>query len=235
MANANTSTVSTSTPIRTQHADAPPERATVGAPLLFAGLCFIAYPALRPFSDEKSMQGARAFASPRWIAAHSLGIAGFVLLAVGLFGVYDMLTRISPDRRARAGLLLSWLGVGLTLPYYGAEVFGLHAAGQQAIATSNTTAFDSLIHDIRWEAGIYFIIAGLLLLAAGTITFATAAWRSPTLPRWSAVPLAVIVALYIPQFAAAQPVRIVHGVLLAGACAWLAWTVTRPTTVGRSC
>ena len=205
----------------------PARRSEVVAPLAVAGACFIAYPALRPFSDEKSLHGAQAFGSDRWIAAHSLGIVGFLALAVGLFGVYELLTRARPDRRARAGLLLCWVGVGLTLPYYGAEVFGLHAAGQQAVRSGDTAAFDTLTHDIRWEAGIWFIIVGLLLLAAGTIIFAVAAWRSDTLPRWSAVPLAVIIALYIPQFAASQPVRVAHGVLLAGACGWLAWAAAR--------
>lgn len=202
-------------------------RAAVVAPLAMAGACFVAYPALRPFSDETSVQGARAFASGRWIAAHTLGIAGFVLLAVALFGVYELLTGYGPDRRARTGLLLSWVGVGLTLPYYGAEVFGLHAAGQQAVTSGDTAVFDSLTHDIRWEAGIWFILAGLLLLAAGTVTVAAAAWHSAVLPRWSAVPLAVVLALYIPQFAASQPVRVAHGVLLALACAWLARAALR--------
>ena len=144
-------------------------------------MCFALYPALRPFSDEKSLDSARAFASTRWLVAHSLGIAAFILLAVGLFAVYEHIQDTTAHRTARAGLLLSWIGVGLVLPYYGAEVFGLHAAGQQALTTGDIGTFDTLIHAIRWEAGIWFIIAGLLLLAAGTITFAVAVWRSAAL------------------------------------------------------
>ena len=192
-------------------------------PLLLAGVCFALYPALRPFSDESSLDGARAFASSRWVVAHSLGIAAFILLAVGLFAVYEHIEGTTARRTARSGLLLSWTGAGLVLPYYGAEVFGLHAAGQQGLATGNTGTFDTLIHAIRWETGIWFMIAGLLLLAAGTITFAVAVWRSAALPRWSAIPLAVLTALYIPQFAASQPIRVTYGILLAGACITLAW------------
>lgn len=211
-------------------AAAPSVLAAVVAPLTASGLCFIAYPALRPFSDEQSLRGAAAFASDRWIAAHTLGIAAFLLLAVGLLGVYELLTQHRPARLARAGLLLSWTGVGLTLPYYGAEVFGLHAAGQRALASSDAPAFDALIHDIRWEAGIWFIITGLLLLAAGVIALAVAAAHSVVLPRWSAMPLAVMISLYIPQFAASHGVRVGYGVLLAAACGWLAWTAYRSST-----
>jgi hypothetical protein len=202
-----------------------PGRGFTGAdpPLLLAGVCFALYPALRPFSDEQSLGGARAFASTRWLVAHSLGIAAFILLAVGLFAVYEHIQDTGARRTARAGLLLTWIGAGLVLPYYGAEVFGLHAAGQQGLTTGDTSTFDTLIHAIRWEAGIWFIIAGLLLLAAGTITFAVAVWRSATLPRWSAIPLAALTALYIPQFAASQPIRVTYGILLAGACLTLAW------------
>ena len=196
---------------------------SAGPPLLLAGVCFALYPALRPFSDEKSLDGARAFASARWVVAHSLGIAAFILLAVGLFAIYEHIQDTAARRTARSGLLLSWIGAGLVLPYYGAEVFGLHAAGQQSLTTGDTGTFDTLIHAIRWETGIWFIIAGLLLLAAGTITLAVAVWRSAALPRWSAIPLAALTALYIPQFAASQPIRVTYGILLAGACLTLAW------------
>ncbi|HZD87038.1 MAG TPA: hypothetical protein VE088_03425 [Gaiellaceae bacterium] len=37
-------------------------------------------------------------------------------------------------RRPLRALVLTWLGVGLTIPYYGAEAFGLHAVGQRALA-----------------------------------------------------------------------------------------------------
>ena len=45
------------------------------ASLLIAGVFFVLYPALRPFSDETSLQGAAAFGSPRWLMAHMLGVA----------------------------------------------------------------------------------------------------------------------------------------------------------------
>ena len=53
--------------------------------------------------------------------AHSLGIAAFILLAVGLIAVYEHIQDTTAHRTARAGLLLSWIGVGLVLPYYERE------------------------------------------------------------------------------------------------------------------
>src|SRR5690349_18245377 len=91
-----------------------------------AGLLFVLYPAIRPFSDESSLQGAAAFGSTAWIVAHSLAIVAFVLLVLGLFGMYLLFQRTAVERMALVALLSSWIGVGLTLPFYGAEVFGLH-------------------------------------------------------------------------------------------------------------
>ena len=60
--------------------------AAAGA-LIVAGVCFALYPAIRPFTGETSLRGARAFASSSWLVAHSLAIAGFILLALGLSGL----------------------------------------------------------------------------------------------------------------------------------------------------
>ncbi len=74
-----------------------PARSGFGVALVLSGLCFVAYPALRPFSDEKSLAGAHAFASGEWTMAHSLGIFAFILLGVGLLGAYEALS-VALDR-----------------------------------------------------------------------------------------------------------------------------------------
>jgi hypothetical protein len=56
--------------------------------LAVAGILFVLYPLLRPFSDESSLQGAQAFASTAWIVAHLLAVVGFILLALGLLGLH---------------------------------------------------------------------------------------------------------------------------------------------------
>ena len=132
----------------------------LAAGLAIAGLGFVLYPAIRPFSDEVSLDGAAAFASPAWVVAHSIAIVSFVLLALGLYAVSLRLQGTAGGRRARGAVVLGWLGVGLTLPYYGAEVFGLHAAGRAALDRGDTELLDTLTQAIRWQAGIWFIVAG---------------------------------------------------------------------------
>src|SRR5919204_2178295 len=107
------------------------------AAFLIAGVLFTAYPALRPFSDEVGLSGAAAFGSQAWIVAHVLAIFAFVLVVLGLLGVWLRLASTRAERAAFVGLVLSWMGAGLLLPFYGAEVFGLHAIGQAALARSD--------------------------------------------------------------------------------------------------
>ena len=189
-----------------------------------SGILFVAYPALRPFSSETGLEGAQAFASTNWIIAHSLAMAGFILLGLALLGVCEHLRGTKGERLASWGMVLSWAGIGLTLPYYGAEVFGLHAVGQ-AVVDRNNPDLMSIVDNIRWEVGIFWILAGLAVLGIGAILFAIAIWRSGRLPNWSGIVLAVAFALYIPQFAAGQPIRVAHGVLILIGGLLLAWAI----------
>jgi hypothetical protein len=182
---------------------------------------FVLYPAIRPFSDEASLQGAEAFASTAWILAHVLAILGFILLTLGLFSLYISLQQTSAERLAFLALILSWIGVGLTLPFYGGEAFGLHAIGQEAIR-QQSSALLNMANDVRSGAGLVMGLAGLMLLAAGTVMAAIAVWRSSTLPKWSGIPFTLGFALYIPQFFGTQPIRVAHGMLVAVGCLWMA-------------
>lgn len=189
-----------------------------------AGILFVLYPAIRPFSDETTLQGAAAFGSTAWIVAHSLAIVAFTLLVLGLFGVYLLLQQTHVEQLMLASLVLSWVGVGLTLPFYGAEVFGLHAIGQAALRQNNA-ALVSLAADVRGQPGIWFIIIGLIVLALGVIGFAVAIWRSGVFVKWIGIPLAVGFALYIPQFTASHAVRVAHGFLITVGCGLIAWNL----------
>lgn len=189
--------------------------------LAIAGILLAVYPAVRPFSDETTLDGAAAFASAEWIVSHTLAILGFVSLALGLFGLYLSLKETTVERLAYRGLVLSWSGVGLTLPFYGAEVFGLNAIGREALKR-NSAEWLSLADDIRFGFGFLVIVAGLVLLAAGCILVAVAVWKSHSLAKWSGIPLAAGFLLYLPQYAAAQPIRVVHGILIMIGCLWLA-------------
>ena len=193
---------------------------------LVAGLLFVIYPAVRPFSDEVSLQAAAAYGSTAWIVSHSFAIFGFILVVLGLFGLYLRLQHTAAERPALIALVLSWIGAGLTLPFYGAEVFGLHAIGQRALKENNVNLV-SLADSVRGQPGIWFILMGLVRLGLGVIAASIAIWRSGTLTRWVGIPLAVGFALYIPQFTARQALRVAHGLLITIGCLLIAWALVR--------
>jgi len=194
--------------------------------LAISGVLFVLYPAIRPFSDETSLQGAQAFASTAWLVAHMLAMVAFILVEVGLLGLFIALQGGVVDRLAFWALVVSVLGIGLTLPFYGGEAFGLHAIGQEAVKEQNA-ALVSLADVVRSGPGLVMFGVGLLLLAVGAIMAAVAIWRSGALAKWSGIPFALGFALYIPQFFATQPVRVAHGILVAIGCLWIAAAMWR--------
>jgi hypothetical protein len=189
--------------------------------LAAAGVLFVLYPALRPFTDEKSLQGAAAFASDAWTVAHVLGMLGFIGLALGLLALVFSQLGTPVTRLASWAVVAGWIGAGLTLTYYGAEVYGLRVVGRQALADHDASLL-AMASSIRLGPGAVLFGTGLVLLAVAGVVAAVAIWRSGTLPRWSGVLLAAGLVLYTPQYWGDQPVRIAHGVLLAAGCLWLA-------------
>jgi hypothetical protein len=191
--------------------DTEPRMAAVA--LVVAGVCFLLYPAIRPFADEDSLAGAEAFASGAWVIAHLLAVLAFILFSLGLLGLAQRLQ----TRLARSSVAVCWIGVGLTLTYYGAEVFGLHAIGATVLEKHDVTLLQ-LADNVRFGPGITVLIAGLLLLTFGVLLAEIAVWRSADLPRWSGLPLVVGFALYLPQYLASQPVRVAHAALITVGC-----------------
>jgi hypothetical protein len=191
------------------------------AALVIAGILFVLYPAIRPFSDEMSLQGAAAFASTEWLVAHLLAVVAFTLLPVGLLGLHNSMQHTPAERPGYWAVVLSWIAVALTLPFYGEEAYGLHVLGQEAIR-QQSAALLTLVHVIRSGAGAVIFLVGFLLLGIAAVLAAVAIWRSGTYSKWSGILLAVGVGLYIPQFFWTQPLRVAHGVLVAIGCVWIA-------------
>ena len=189
--------------------------------LAIAGIFFVLYPAIRPFSDETTLQGAQAFASTAWLVAHMLAMVAFTLSALGLLGLYLALRDSTVESLAFWAMVIFWLGVGLTLPFYGGEAFGLHAIGQEALK-EHSTALVGLASVVRSGPELVMFLIGLLLLAISAIIAAVAIWRSNSFNKWSGIPFAVAFALYIPQFFGTQPIRVAHGLLLTIGCLWIA-------------
>jgi hypothetical protein len=185
------------------------------AALAFAGLMFLLYPAVRPWHDETTEAGAHAsMASAAWVAAHFFAMLGFIAVGLAMLA----LRALVPSRLATAALITTWVGAGLTLPYYGAEDFGLHG-----VARSGAADLVGLSDAVRYSPlAITTFGLGLLALAAGAVLAAAAVWRSGVMARPAAILYAVGFALFLPQFFLPAAARIAHGVLLAAGCLWFA-------------
>jgi hypothetical protein len=153
-------------------------------------------------------------------------MVAFTLLPLGLHGLYSSLKETPSERLSYLAFSLSILGIGLTLPFYGGEAYGLHTIGQEAIRQQSSALLD-LASIIRSGAGLYMFLIGLLLLAFTSIITASAIWKSVKYPTWSGVPYAIGFVLYIPQFFGSQSLRVAHGFLLSIGCLWIAVNLWR--------
>jgi hypothetical protein len=204
--------------------------------LILSGILLTLFPVVRPFFDESTLQGAAEFASARWVIAHALGMGGFIMLSLGFLGLYLLLKPTKLEGRTFVALVLSWIGTGLTLPFFGAEAFGIQVIGHAAVI-QNSTALLTLVNSVRFGPGIVFIGSGLLMIAVASIVFATAVWQSKILPKWSGLPIAIGFVVYIPQLQGApffQPIRIAVGLLITAGCIWVARGMFRAAAEGYS-
>ncbi len=193
--------------------------------LTISALLLAVFPLVRPFADRSlnPLEVADAFASPSWVLAHVLGGLGFILLPVGLFGLYTFLQGSNVERRASQGLILSWIGVGLILPtILGTEAFGLRAIGQAAVQQKNTELL-AVANSVRFGPQRIFFFPGLLLLALGAVLIAVAVWKSGTVPRWSGILFAIGLALFFPLFP--RVIRVVDGILIGVGGVWVALSI----------
>ena len=172
--------------------------------LTAAGLLFLLYPAVRPWEDETTAQGAAAaMGSQAWVLSHLFAMIGFILVPIALLEVH------------RAAAITFWVGAGLTLPYYGAEDFGLHAiAGQPNLL--------ELAEAVRYNPfAITAFGVGLVTMGVAAVLVAL------KLRTVSSIVFAVGFALFLPQFFTPPAARIAHGVLMLVGCVWLAWDSAR--------
>ena len=201
--------------------------------LAVTGVLFLLYPAFRPWNDETTVTGATAsMTSARWVAAHLFAMIGFILMPLGLLALRRLLDGTRGEPLAAAAVVISWIGGGLTLPYYGAEDFALHAVAQKAVTNTSIDLLD-LVDAVRYGpvAATTFAL-GLFLLGIGAVLAALAIWRTAVLPRASGILFALGFALFIPQFYLPAAVRIAHGVLILIGSLWLAaalWRAQEPT------
>lgn len=194
--------------------------------LAISAFLFAAFPIIRPFGDRSAIpsQVAETFISTPWVLSHILAIIAFVLLPVGLFGLYSFLQKNHAERISFLGLILGWIGAGLFIPILGTEAFALRAIGQTVVQQKNL-ALLTLADSIRMGPERAFVIVGLTILAIGSIMFAIAIWKNGSLPKLSGIVFAIGLSLFFPLLP--QVVRIVDGLLIGIGGIWIAWSILR--------
>jgi hypothetical protein len=193
-----------------------------------AGVLFLLYPAVRPWHDETTPAGALAsLGSGAWVAAHLFAMIGFILVPLGLLALAQLLRDTPRGGLAPIAVVTTWIGAGLTLPYYGAEDFALNAVAGQ-VAAGNPIDLVAVAEAFRYgPVAVTTFALGLLLLGVGAVLAAIAVARSGVLPAASAIVVAVGFATFIPQFFSTPVVRIAHGVVLCIGLLWLAVALAR--------
>ena len=209
----------------------PDRRTRLGAiAFAIAGVLFAVYEAAAPRTDQTTLDGAASWTTAGWSIAHISAIVGLILIPLGYGAIRGLLEDTPHERIAFLAATIGYIGSGLTISYYGAEVYGLKAIGQRAIADRDASLTD-VGNDFRLDPTAMTVFAiGLLLIAIAAVLAAVAVWRSGSLPRWSAVPLAALLVTMLPQYFLPHGLRIVWGVLVAAAALWLAsalWRVAR--------
>jgi hypothetical protein len=217
----------------------PPARAGLTAALLAAaGVLFVVYPALRPYSSETELEGALAFASDRWVLAHVCGMIAFGFLAAACVLTTSGASRTTQKSTTQKSTTqkstttnspltgtAALLGVALILPYYGAEAFGLHAIGEAAV-THGAANLAEVAEAVRYQpVALTLFGAGWIVLAAAGIGWARMLWERG--PRMGAALIGAGMVLYLPQFFLPPWLRIAHGVVLGAGLAAVAIAITR--------
>ena len=216
---------------------------TTGSPVLLrlgavalavSGWLFFLYPVVRPWRNEFTIGGAVAsMSSDAWVAAHLFAVFALILMPQGLLGLCRQLAGSRGYGLMLTGTVAVWLGAGLALPYYGAQDFALHALARQ-VRSGTSLDLLRLVDAVRFGAAASgTFAAGLLLLGVGGVLIAISIWRTAVLPRFSGVPLAFGLVLFIPQFYLPARARIAHGIAVGVALVLLAvvlWASTRVRT-----
>ena len=198
-------------------------RARMGAlAFALAGILFAIYEAAAPRLDQTTLEGAESWTTAGWTIAHVSAIVALILVPLGYGALRGYLEGTRNEKTAFLAATIGYIGSGLTISYYGAEVYGLKAIGQRAVEDGDATMTE-VGNAFRYDPTAMTVFAiGLALIAVGAVFAAVAVWRSGTLNKWSAVPLAVLLVTMLPQYFLPQSGRIAWGVLVALASLWLA-------------
>ena len=201
--------------------------------LATSGAALAAYPALRPYGPEQGMAGAVDFGSGAWLAAHALGMLGFVALAFTLRAAAVRDPWRWSGRPVREVETRAWLAVALLLPYYGAEAYGLHELGRYAVRHGDAGVLD-VADAFRYAPfEITTFTLGLFALALVGGRLAHGMWRTGSLGRTGGLLAGLGLVTYLPQFFLPAGGRVVHGAVLGLGLLLMAAATARSREAGQ--
>lgn len=182
------------------------------APTVVTGALMAAYLLLRPYGDTLDQTAAQAYTSTAWVVSHLCGILALAAVVV----LIRRLARALPGRGMAVADALALPSVVLIALYYGAETFAL-AVVADALPQPDALA---LVDGIRnHPVAMTAFALGLVGLGVAGLVSARAWQRSAKVAGWALWPLAVMVALVLPQFFLPVAGRMAFGVVYAVAAA----------------
>ncbi|GAB4008804.1 hypothetical protein GCM10029992_66110 [Glycomyces albus] len=200
--------------------------------MALAGVLFTVYETAAPRADQTTLEGAASWASTGWAVGHIAAIIGLALIPLAWGSLRGQLEGTPAERLAFLAATFGYLGSALSISYYGAEVYGLKAIGERAVAEGDASLTE--VGDaFRTDATAVTVFGiGLALIALAAILAAAAVWRSGTMHRWSAVPMAAAMVTYLPHFYLPHPARIAWGALVTVSALWIAAELWRAARSG---
>jgi hypothetical protein len=177
-------------------------------------------------------EAARASTSLGYFLSQFVGyVGGLTLLTVGVFALTLYLSEFRRERWTLLAMVLSILGIGLLLSYYGLRTYALPVLGGAYLdGVKNAVVLATTIFSEPTQSVFY---AAFLLYSAGFILFGFGVWSSGALPKWAGV----LLALHAPLFTAPLPnlFSVLGALLLLVGGGWITFAILRrPPAQGTS-
>jgi len=186
--------------------------ALIVSSMLTLGGLLLRGPLMITVSDAEAF--ARAAVSQNNLIAEMFLPLSLVVQLFGFLGIYVYLERPGNRKAVYWGMVLSIFGNGLFLPFAGVFAFAMPIIGKLYLA-GNYAVIHVAELTLGPGPGLFYLIASALALTAGGVLFASAIWRTESLPRWLAV--IYLMQAFALSFGASlgYPFEVTGGILLA--------------------
>lgn len=169
---------------------------------------------------------ARTVTSTGHAVAGYVYLAGLICLLYGLLALYGYLARARPSSWAAAAMVVSVLGIALTLPVFGilgladAILGDVYLAGHKDVGAAMLLMSGGTFSD---RITTYFGIIVFVSLV-GAIAYGVAVWRSGSLPKWAGV---IVAAGFVLTMTLTPVLAWVGSVCLVIGGAWMAMRINQ--------